>query len=60
MAGFTQRLYKTVCVKVPDGVFVCETADLHSGRNFMQHTRVIQSQEYGKIGLDSQTLPGAD
>ena len=36
MAGFTQRLYETVCVKVPDGVFLCETADLHSGRNFMQ------------------------
>ena len=37
MAGFTQPVYKTVCVKVPEGIFLCETADLHSGRNFMQH-----------------------
>ena len=38
MAGFTQPVYKIVCVKVPEGIFLCETADLHSGtgRTFMQ------------------------
>ena len=36
MASFTQSVYKIVCVKVPEGIFLCEMADLHSGRNFMQ------------------------
>ena len=36
MAGFTQPVYKIVCVKVPEGIFLCETADLHSGWYFMQ------------------------
>ena len=36
MADFTQPVYKIVCVKVPEGICLCETADLHIGRNFMQ------------------------
>ena len=49
MAGFTKPVYKIVCVKVPEGIFLCETADLHSGRNF------IQQQLYVILNLEEET-----
>ena len=34
MAGFTQPVYKIVCVKVPEGIFLCETADFTQRSKF--------------------------
>ena len=56
MAGFTQPVYKTVCVKVPEGIFLCETADLHSGRNFMHQQAVGEISKGLQCALTAITI----
>ena len=36
-------------VKVPEGIFLCETADLHSSRNFMQQLHLEFGEEHGVL-----------